>query len=195
MGILVTLAGEYQINILIHQLPVEKYLMVFVVYSLLVSIFYIFGKFLDKKFLSAKADLIYYFVAGFVGLAFEWFVIGNSLYENPSANQAGMFCWWTAVFLIPRIFTKTSNPDLEIVKKKIYYVLIPYSIISLIIVSLIPADPVMARIAVTALAMIFSFVFVNYYLIRYLISQNPHLKKKLTYFYIILVILALVNLF
>lgn len=195
IGLLVTFSGEYQINILIQHESLGKYLPVFIIYTILISIFYYFGKFLDKKFLSAKADLIYYFISGFVGLIFEWLFVGNSLFANPDANQAGMFCWWTAVFMIPRIFSKVSDLNIETTKKKIYFVLIPYSIISLIAVSLLPTDPIIIRIMVAAIFMIIGFITVNYYLVYYLISQNPHLQRKLTYFYRTLIILAIINFF
>jgi hypothetical protein len=194
-GLLVTLAGEFQINILVQHQPLGKYLMVFVVYRILLSIFYTLGKFLDKKFTSNKSDLLYYFIAGFTGLLIEWFLIGNSIYQNPSANQAGMFAWWAAVFLVPRIFTKLPDPATQIVKKRIYAVLIPYSIISTVFVAQQVAVPEIHRIAATALTMIFGFILLNYFLVNYLITQNPHLQKRLKYFYKFLVIVSLAQLF
>lgn len=195
VGLLVTLSGEYQLNILVQKQPFGNYIMVFVIYTILLYIFYFIGKFLDKRYPSGKSDLIYYFIAGLIGLSVEWFIIGNSFFSNPEANQAGMFGWWTAVFMIPRIFNKISDLSIREVKKKIYLIMIPYSIISFIIVSLLPADPINARIVVTSLAMTFGFIFVNYYLISYLISINPHLKRFLSYFYRILFLLAIINLF
>ncbi len=195
IGLLVTLAGEYQINILVQHKELGPFLGTFVNYAIFLIIFFAFGKVLDKKFEAGKADLIYYFVAGFVGLAIEWFLIGNSIFANPQANQAGMFAWWTGVFMIPRIFTKQSNQANAVVKKKIYYILIPYSILSVLLVSLLPATPETLRIIALALSMMVGFIFVNYYLINYLVLQNPHLQKRLKYFYWFLVILAFINLF
>lgn len=169
--------------------------MVFVVYGILLSIFYALGKFLDKKFPPNKSDLVYYFIAGFAGLLIEWFLIGNSLYQNPSANQAGMFAWWVSVFIVPRIFTKLPDTATQIVKKRIYAVLIPYSIISTVFVAQQVKVPEIHRIAATVITMIFGFIFLNYFLVNYLIAQNPHLQKRLKYFYWLLAILALAQLF
>jgi hypothetical protein len=38
-----------------------------------------------------------------MGLAIEWFVIGNSPWANPEANDLGMFAYWATVLAMPRL--------------------------------------------------------------------------------------------
>ena len=68
------------------------------------------GRLLDKKFAEPRALLIYYLVAGGLGLVFEWFVMGLALWSNPNAPflpmlifQLGMFSFWASVALAPRL--------------------------------------------------------------------------------------------
>ncbi len=45
-----------------------------------------------------------YFLFGVIGLATEWFVIGNSPWQNPDASQLGMWAFWTAIVSLPTIY-------------------------------------------------------------------------------------------
>lgn len=39
--------------------------------------------------------------AGGAGLLIEWFVIGNSPWGNPAANDLGMFSYWACMVIVP----------------------------------------------------------------------------------------------
>jgi hypothetical protein len=48
--------------------------------------------------------LLYAACGGISGLAVEWFLIGNSPWGNPDANQLGMFAYWACMSLVPLMF-------------------------------------------------------------------------------------------
>jgi hypothetical protein len=68
------------------------------------------GQLLDRRLSPQKAGLIYYLLAGGVGLAVEWFLIGLSPWSGDGKQplamlvlQIGMFSFWSAVAFAPRM--------------------------------------------------------------------------------------------
>src|SRR5262245_32246751 len=68
------------------------------------------GKYLDRRLSQHKSAFIYWLVAGGIGLAVEWFLIGLSPWSNPKAPplamlvlQVGMFSFWSSVAFAPRL--------------------------------------------------------------------------------------------
>ena len=68
------------------------------------------GKALDGRLSEHKSAFSYWLVAGLIGLAVEWFVIGLSPWSNPHGNalgmlvlQLGMFSFWSSVAFAPRL--------------------------------------------------------------------------------------------
>lgn len=68
------------------------------------------GQFLDRRVSEHKAAFLYFLVAGGIGLAVEWFIIGLSPWNNPDepalatlAIQMGMFSFWSGVAFAPRL--------------------------------------------------------------------------------------------
>jgi hypothetical protein len=68
------------------------------------------GQWLNRRMNEHTSALIYYLVAGGIGLAVEWFLIGLSPWSNPHAQplvmlvlQLGMFSFWSSVAFTPRL--------------------------------------------------------------------------------------------
>lgn len=71
---------------------------------------------LDRLLPEPASVLSYYLLAGSAGLLVEWFVIGLSPWRDPLAPipavvafHAGMFSFWGAVALVPRILTDSRE--------------------------------------------------------------------------------------
>jgi hypothetical protein len=47
-----------------------------------------------------------YLAGGVLGLAIEWFIIGNSPWGNPDSIQWGMWVFWAAVVSVPAIYVQ-----------------------------------------------------------------------------------------
>src|SRR5262249_43529735 len=105
LGLLFAESAEF-----VEQLEVfhsrARYIGTFPVYSILITLFFGLGGLLRRTLGDRlAAALTDYLLAGMVGLAFEWFAVGNSPWGNPAACQTGMFCFWSMVLFMPRIFT------------------------------------------------------------------------------------------
>ena len=68
------------------------------------------SKRLDKRMVESQAVLAYYAIAGSIGLAVEWLLIGLSPWSNTSANpvlmlvfQFGIFSFWGSVAFAPKL--------------------------------------------------------------------------------------------
>jgi len=68
------------------------------------------SKRLDKRMVESHAVLAYYAIAGSIGLAVEWLLIGLSPWTNTSANpvlmlvfQFGIFSFWGSVAFAPKL--------------------------------------------------------------------------------------------
>jgi len=68
------------------------------------------SKRLDKRMVESHAVLAYYAIAGSIGLAVEWLLIGLSPWTNISANpvlmlvfQFGIFSFWGSVAFAPKL--------------------------------------------------------------------------------------------
>lgn len=66
------------------------------------------GGLFHRRWPAPQAALYYYLLAGSIGLAVEWFLIGLSPWSNPNAHpllmlafQVGMFSFWTGVACTP----------------------------------------------------------------------------------------------
>ena len=102
-----------------------------IIYVVFLSIVWSGLRFLFKKYSRLAASLVSYLIVGFVGLMIEWFIIGNSPWQNPEANDLGMFTFWGTMVLAPLILT-----DMNISKKfrkTLWIYFLAASIISLIL--------------------------------------------------------------
>ena len=85
---------------------------------------------------SARGLFIATYVAGgILGLAIEWFVIGNSPWGNPEAIQWGMWAFWTAVVALPTLYLA----DPSAARKMLMRLLIVYGGISIALAIVVPA--------------------------------------------------------
>lgn len=105
VGLVVAATGEYMFSVIVRQ-DWDNFLG-----SIFFNSLYLLGVYLSSRLLfrwvkpPLAALLVYYFFCGFTGLLVEWFLIGNPPWGNPDASQWGMFAYWTAMTMLPLIFT------------------------------------------------------------------------------------------
>lgn len=192
VSFLVILAGEFQVNILVLNKGAGDYLGTLALYVPFIIIMYLFGVFVDRKISSKRSDLICYFVGGLFGLiVYEWFLIGNAPWAGTGAIQAGMFAWWAAIPTVSRIFTTTIDPPIKSVRRKIFVELFVYSLISTVIVMVLPMDlrPIIAALMMTAGFIVINFQFIPFF------TRNGSSKTFAHAFIWFLVFASIANLF
>ena len=136
IGSLVALVVEFQFNLLATHNP-GNFIFTLFFYPLYLSVVYQVSSWLDSNRAGFMSDLLYYLFFGLLGLAFEWFVIGNSPWGNPEASNIGMWAFWVAVALVPRIMTRQAA-EFKAVKKGLVYYLGTYSVASTIMALMLP---------------------------------------------------------
>lgn len=103
LGSLFATLGEYLFCVLVRQ-SVPDYLFTLAAYPFILALSYGPLRWIERRMPTPlSADLAVYAVAGLVGLAIEWFIIGNSPWANPDANDLGMFAYWATVLAMPRL--------------------------------------------------------------------------------------------
>jgi hypothetical protein len=115
---------------------------------------------------------VYYLTYGFAGLIIiEWFLVGNSPWRNPQANQLGMFSYHATTAMTSLIFTDPS-PALAKLKKAILAYFIPYSIAGTVIGFLLPTYKL--RLDILVWAVIIGYTVMHAFYIWYLsiLRQN-----------------------
>jgi len=165
VGLLFAESAEFAEQIeVFHSL--DRYLGTFPVYILLISLFFGLGG-LFRRALGDRlaAALVCYTLAGMVGLAFEWFAVGNSPWGNPAACQPGMFCFWAMVLYMPRMFTD-SRPRLGRLRVWLLGCFALYVAILLAIGAFVPG-PVEVRGAVVGLLFALGYIPLNLFALRY----------------------------
>ena len=137
-GLIFVQAPEITNLIIINKLP-GVFLGGMIVYTILLGFGYAIQKVIDKLFRGVVFSNIFCIIFfGLAGLAFEWFVIGNSPWKNPDAIQWGMFVYWVGLFMIPRILIDRHEAVKGLAKKiKIFY--LAYSAIHIILALTLPA--------------------------------------------------------
>ncbi|MCX7860333.1 MAG: hypothetical protein N2385_09590 [Chloroflexus sp.] len=136
-GIAFTLAPEITNLIIINRMP-DAFVGAMAVYCLLLAGGYAAQQQLDRLIRNSLwSTLIAMLLAGSFGLAFEWFVIGNSPWQNPDAIQWGMFVYWLGLFTIPRILTD-PRPAVHNLAQTIKLVYLIYSAFHLAIALALP---------------------------------------------------------
>ncbi len=103
LGLFVAGIGEFLFGVLIRQ-DVRGFLASLGIYAALLSGSWFAGQWMARRIRSRFGlELACYLTFASLGLMIEWFVIGNSPWRNPSANQPGMFFFWASVFTLPRV--------------------------------------------------------------------------------------------
>ncbi|MFH1391563.1 MAG: hypothetical protein ABIH20_04595 [Candidatus Diapherotrites archaeon] len=136
VGFVFAMVVEFQFNILATN-NVSNFIFTSFFYPIYLALVYLVNSFVDKHLSGRKADVLFYFLFGFFGLAFEWFVIGNSPWGNPDANQIGMFSFWVAIAFMPRIFI-SAKKGIVILKKSITKYFAVYAIVTTVLGFLLP---------------------------------------------------------
>lgn len=104
LGSLFATLGEFLFCVLVRQ-SVSDYLFTLAAYPVILALVFLPMRWIERHMPTALAsDVTVYAFAGLLGLAIEWFVIGNSPWANPEAHDLGMFCYWATVLAMPRLF-------------------------------------------------------------------------------------------
>lgn len=180
-------AGEFQGNAILKG-RFDWFLMAVVLYALIAAAYYLLGRTLDRF---AHGEIIYYFACGASGLlVIEWLILGNTPWQNPGAIQAGMFAWWAAIGMVPRIFSRDEGRP---ARRRVAVALIAYSAVStLIVIALLgKAAPVVLG-GVTGLLLALGFIIMNFMFLPYL--ERDGRRMWLRWFLIALAVLGVLNL-
>jgi hypothetical protein len=103
LGTLFATLGEFLFCVLVRQ-SVPDYLFTLAAYPVILAVAALPMRWIERHMPAPlAADIGVYAFAGFAGLAIEWFVIGNSPWANPDANDPGMFAYWATVLAMPRL--------------------------------------------------------------------------------------------
>jgi len=107
LGLLLGLFLEVELK-LVAGLKPEGFIITLFVYPILVTLFYLESRIIDKWMTSRwRGDILHYLTVGVFGLAFEWILLGNGPASN--AFQLGMFGMWTTWGFGPRILTRQTK--------------------------------------------------------------------------------------
>ena len=103
LGSLFATLGEFLFCVLVRQ-SVPDYLFTLAAYPVILALGYGPLRWIERRLPGPlAADVGVYALAGLAGLAIEWFIIGNSRWANPDANDLGMFAYWATVLAMPRL--------------------------------------------------------------------------------------------
>ena len=106
IGLVLGLFLEVELKLVAGVHP-KGFIVTLFAYPMLITLFYAWSRTIDKIVASTwRGDILHYLTVGFVGLAFEWVLLGNGPGSN--AFQLGMFAMWTTWGFGPRILTRDS---------------------------------------------------------------------------------------
>jgi hypothetical protein len=116
LGSLFATLGEFLFCVLVRQ-SLTDYLFTLAAYPAILALTYSPLRWIERRMPSEpSADMAVYAIAGLLGLTIEWFVIGNSPWANPEANDLGMFAYWATVLAMPRLMLD-ARPHLRPVRR------------------------------------------------------------------------------
>jgi len=136
---------------------------VLIIYTLFLIIGFFIIKLINKLILNKIFNnILIILLSGFLGLLFEWNVIGNDL--NSDAIQLGMFVYWVGLFMIPKILIDEEE-NISLIKyelKKYFYLYLKiHLIITFILLFLVPQ---FLKIIIPILwTIVYSLFFIYYY--------------------------------
>jgi hypothetical protein len=103
VGSLFATLGEFLFCVFVRQ-SVPDYLFTLAAYPVILAVAALPMRWVERRMPTLlAADIAVYAFAGLSGLAFEWFILGNSPWTNPDANDLGMFAYWATVLAMPRL--------------------------------------------------------------------------------------------
>jgi hypothetical protein len=138
------------------------------------------GKWFDRRYPPPQATLRYYLLAGAIGLAVEWFLIGLTPWSNPQANplmmlifQLGMFSFWIGVAFAPRLLldTRESVARLRLRFRKALL----FGMLFIYVITFLAKGK--ARFPLSIASVMFTFILLNLFYLQYyraLRRENEH---------------------
>ncbi len=128
---------EFTNLVIINQIP-GGFRGAMVVYCVLLAIGYGIQKLIDRLIRDERVrNVVCIILFGILGLALEWFVIGNSPWQNPDAIQWGMFVYWAGLFMVPRILTD-GREVVRSLRRTIQITYVIYSAVHLALALILP---------------------------------------------------------
>ena len=119
----------------------------FVLFPVFLTFVYFSSKLLDRLLDNEPARLLAHFLAyGFIGLMFEWFIIGLSPWRNQEGNawlmlvfQIGMFSFWATVAFVPRLFLGPQELN-RVIRKSLLRFYVPYFLLVYVVGLSVPVN-------------------------------------------------------
>lgn len=106
-GMIFVMPGEFLNQVLVHRL-VLNYGVTLSLYVVLLLVGYAVHVWLRP--VPKRTELACTLLLSVVlGLAVEWFLLGNAPWQNPEAVQVSMLAWWVGLFLVPRLFLESAS--------------------------------------------------------------------------------------
>ena len=132
-GLFYAFVPEITNIIIINKMPITSFIYALMFYTVCLVGWFLGAKLL-KRLVRSQAwfAITYILVTGAFGLAIEWFMVGNSPWQNPSAIQYGMFVYWVGLFMFSLMLSEENQKFLPL-KKNLLKSYIIYSVIHLII--------------------------------------------------------------
>lgn len=139
------------------------------------------GQFLDRRLSEQRAGFVYYLVAGGIGLAVEWFLIGLSPWSNPNgpylamlALQLGMFSFWSGVAFTPRLLLDKREFVSRVRGRfKIFLMFGMGAIYGITF-----AVPGKARFPASIVSVLVTFLSMNFYYLQYVRQLKKHTEAS-----------------
>lgn len=162
LGLAFATLGEFLFCVLVRQ-SVPDYLFTLAAYPIILSLAALPMRWIEGRMPTPlAADIAVYAFAGFAGLAIEWFVIGNSPWVYPEANDLGMFCYWATVLAMPRLLLD-RRPYLLPVRRAAATAFAAYAVAAVILGLLTPQ---VLRLFVLVWVVVFGYVGMNLFFLR-----------------------------
>lgn len=153
------LVCEFAFNIFVAH-TYGNFIFTIFLYPVYLSLFYCLQQFVLHSVAKRPTTLfvLTYFVGGTIGLAIEWFIIGNSPSGNPDAIQWGMWVYWAAVVCIPTLYLQDPKRG----KRTFISLIAIYGGISLLMWLLLP--PSLAALIIIWQVIFYTYLHLPYFL-------------------------------
>ena len=162
LGSLFATLGEFLFCVLVRQ-RMTDYLFTLAAYPVILALTYMPLRWFERRMPSKlSADMALYAAAGLLGLAIEWFVIGNSPWSNPEANDLGMFAYWATVLAMPRLMLD-GRPLLRPVRRAAAAAFAAYAVVALVVGVLTPQP---LRLFVLVWVVVLGYAGMNLFFVR-----------------------------
>lgn len=140
LGLMLAAPGEVLNQILArHNLPAFRNTMTS--YSILLFVGFLARGGILRLFASrARAMVVYYLAFGCLGLAVEWFLLGNGPVANPLQviTQPGMFTYWGTMMIGPTLIMEPGG--LSGLRRHFIRFFVVFSAVYLLVAAIIPKD-------------------------------------------------------